>query len=48
MQAGRILTLNAEKILEKKQMDAFACCVSPSNEDTVWDVPLLPKSTESF
>ncbi|OWZ13370.1 Mutatorlike Transposase [Phytophthora megakarya] len=41
MQSGRILTAYAEKILEKQQLDATSCCVSPSDGDTgtayVWD-----------
>ncbi|KAE9219589.1 hypothetical protein PF004_g13561 [Phytophthora fragariae] len=41
VQAGRVLTPYAEKILEQQQMEAAACCVSPSDGDTgtayVWN-----------
>ncbi|GMF40368.1 unnamed protein product [Phytophthora fragariaefolia] len=41
VQAGRVLTPYAEKILEEQQIQASACCVSPSDGDTgtayVWD-----------
>ncbi|GMF26198.1 unnamed protein product [Phytophthora lilii] len=41
IQSGRVLTSYAEKILEEQQMEAAACCVSPSDGDTgtayVWD-----------
>lgn len=41
LQAGRILTSYAAKILEQQQLEAAACCVSPSDGDTgiayVWD-----------
>jgi hypothetical protein len=40
-QSGRALTLYADQILEQQQLEAAACCVSPSDGDTgtayVWD-----------
>lgn len=41
LQAGRVLSAYAEKIVAERQLEATACCVSPSDGDTgtayVWD-----------